>query len=190
MARRPRVELPDGLVHVTSRGNRREPIFADAVDYDLFLADLATTCRRFEWSCLAYALLPNHFHLVLDTPREALSEGMHWLNGRHARRFNWRHGFVGHLFQERFASTSIESDGHLLTSLRYVALNTWRAGLCADPLACDKTSHRLVAGAANPPRFLRVDRVLGLFGSDIKAARRRYVQFVEDGIAAKPAVPR
>ena len=184
MPRRPRYDLPDGPVHVTSRGNRRAPIYLDRLDYNWFLADVETSVTRFSWTCLAFAMLPNHFHLLVDAPRGALSEGMHWLNGRHARRFNRRHGYKGHLFEERFGGTAIEGDGHFVQVLQYIALNSWRAGLCTHPAACPRTSHRVVAGLARPLPFLATEQVLSLFGVDAQRARQRYVEFVERGMAA------
>lgn len=187
--RRPRYELPPGAAHVVSRGNRRDHIFLDQLDYDLFLGDLATTARRFDWACMAYALLPNHFHLVVDAPVGALSGGLHWLNGRHARRFNVRHGYVGHLFQERFWAEAAEDDSQLLTTIAYTVLNTWRARLAAHPLACRRTSHRALVGLDPAPRFLAVDRVLGLFDRNRDRARNLYEAFVE-GAMSRPDLSR
>jgi putative transposase len=185
MPRRPRLELPDGIAHLTSRGNRRGPIFLDALDYDWFLEDLAAAVARFAWTCLAFALLPNHFHVVVDAKREAISVGMHWLNGRHARRFNRRRGLTGHLFEDRFDARAVQTDAHLLSCLSYVALNTWKARLCTHPAVCKRTSHRYVAGLAPAPAFLAIDRVLALWSDDRVAARRRYVQFIENALAAE-----
>ena len=89
--------------------------------------------RKFEWNVYAYCLMPNHYHLIVDTKREWLSAGMHRLNFLYAQRFNRRHDRVGHLFQNRFAAYVIESDEHLLNSVSYVAQNPVRAGLCEVP---------------------------------------------------------
>lgn len=77
--------------------------------------------------------MTNHFHLVVQTPTESLSAGMHQLNGGYAKKFNERHQLDGHLFDARFRSTPVESDDHLEDVLRYVALNPVRAGLCDHP---------------------------------------------------------
>lgn len=183
MPRVPRLELPDGPAHLGSRGNRRERIFLDEIDYAWFLADLETATQRFDWTCMSYALLPNHFHLVVNAQRDALSSGFHWLNGRHARRFNHRHGYVGHLFQERFWAKALEDDAHLLNSLGYVAVNTWRAGLCEHPLACRRSSQRGILELDPPRRFLAVGRVLELFSGDQARARQLYAAHVETAMA-------
>ena len=72
-----------------------------------------------------------HYHVILSATRDRLSDGMRRLNGAYARRFNKRHGRRGHLFDERFASFSIEDDRHLEAAVDYVLQNPVRAGLCA-----------------------------------------------------------
>ena len=84
---------------------------------------------------IAYCLLTNHFHLVLETSVQGLSAGMHQLNGTYARKFNERHGFDGHLFDGRFRAWFVDSEEYLFELLHYVALNPVRAGLCEHPSA-------------------------------------------------------
>jgi putative transposase len=117
---------------VTSRGNAREAIFRDELDYLAFLRMLAPVVSQCHWSCYAFCLMPNHYHLLLATPDPTISRGMHLLNGRYARRFNVRHDRVGHLFQGRYHAEPVVRDEHLLEVCRYIALNPVRAGLCAD----------------------------------------------------------
>jgi putative transposase len=167
---------------VTDRGNRREPIFLDSADRTGFLAMLDELARRRSWVGHAYCLMPNHYHLVLETPEPDLSVGMQWLNGRYAQDFNHRHGFDGHLFQGRFYSGEVESDWHLLELSRYLAQNPVSAGLCRHPLSWPWSSYRAVAGLERPQtsRFLDVARVLGIFGAHAASARKRFRTFVED----------
>jgi putative transposase len=132
MPRRPRRSLPDGIFHVTSRGVARGLIFQDSLDYVALRSQLREVIRKFGWNVYAYCLMPNHYHLIVDTDRAHLSAGMHRLNFPYAQRFNRRHDRVGHLFQNRFAAYAIESDEHLLNSILYVCQNPVRAGLCDD----------------------------------------------------------
>jgi REP element-mobilizing transposase RayT len=97
MARPLRIEFPDAIHHVTSRGNERRDIFRDDVDRLLFLELLGQAVKRFGWSLTAWVLMTNHFHLVLQTPEPNLSRGMHWLNGKYSAWFNRRHQRCGHL---------------------------------------------------------------------------------------------
>jgi REP element-mobilizing transposase RayT len=130
MPRIPRQALPDGIFHVTSRGVARSPIFRDPLDYLALRSQLREVMRKFAWNVYAYCLMPNHYHLIVETDREHLSAGMHRLNFLYAQRFNRRHDRAGHLFQNRFAAYVIESDEHLLNSIGYVSQNPVRAGLC------------------------------------------------------------
>ena len=129
--------------------------------------------------------MPNHYHLVLETPEGDLSSGMQWLNGRYAQEFNHRHGFDGHLFQGRFYSGQVEDDGHLLELSRYLAWNPVQAGLCRHPREWLWGSYRAVAGFGRSPapRFLDARRVRELFGPTSLAARSRFRTFVDDAPA-------
>src|SRR5436190_2013720 len=98
MARPLRIEYPNAIYHVLSRGDRREAIFKDDTDREGFLELLGRTCARTDWQVHAYCLMSNHFHLVLETPRANLGKGMQWLLGSYTQRFNRRHRLSGHLF--------------------------------------------------------------------------------------------
>jgi REP element-mobilizing transposase RayT len=91
-----------------SRGDRREPIFKDDGDRELFLATLAECCAKTDWQVHALCLMPNHFHLVIETPKADLVAGMKWLLGTYRSRFNRRHKLVGHLFSGRYKSLIVD----------------------------------------------------------------------------------
>ena len=133
MARPLRIEFSGALYHVTSRGDRREPIFEDNEDRVLFLGTLAEGVERFNWVCHAYCLMTNHYHLVVETPDGNLSKGMRHLNGVYTQASNRRHARVGHLFQGRFKAILVDKDSHLLELARYVVLNPVRAGMVTKP---------------------------------------------------------
>ena len=163
-----------------ARGNRRQTVFADEEDHLRFLWLLDAVARRRGWLGYAYCLMPNHYHLVFETPRADISLGMHWLNFRCAQSFNHRHGLDGHLFQDRFYSVLVEGDWHLLELSRYLALNPVDAHLCRRPGEWTWSSYSAVAGFVRPRSFLMVQRVLGLFGLDSSSARARFQAFVND----------
>jgi putative transposase len=118
------------MFHVTTRGVARAVIFVDEDDYGYFHAQLVRVKRRFDWTVHAYCLMPNHYHLIVETTRAELSKGMQRLNGLYAQHFNHRHDRVGHLFQNRFSSYVIESEDHFEQALAYVRANPVEAGLC------------------------------------------------------------
>jgi putative transposase len=178
VARPPRFVLVGGTYHVTARGNRRQPIFVDAADNACFFAILANVVRRFAWHCHSYCLLPNHYHLLIETPHANLSAGMQRLNGVYAQAFNQRHGFVGHVFQGRFHSVLVESASHLVEIARYLALNPVRSGLCGHPSDWAWSSYRATAGLAAKPPLLTVGSLLEQFGTTPERAREAFVRFV------------
>ena len=102
MARKLRIEYPGAVYHVMNRGDRREAIFRERKDYECFLQTLAAACEKAHWQVHAWCLMPNHFHLVLETPQPTLVAGMKWLLGTYTGRFNRRHRQFGHLFSGRY----------------------------------------------------------------------------------------
>jgi putative transposase len=128
-----RTTLPDGYFHVTARGVAQCLVYLDGHDYRSFLALFGATVTRYSWNVWAFCLMPNHYHVALEATREALSDGIQWLNGVYAQEFNQRHGRWGHLFGARFASWVIENEEHLGTTCRYIVANPVRARLCDRP---------------------------------------------------------
>ncbi|MGD0273479.1 MAG: transposase [Gaiellaceae bacterium] len=186
MSRPLRIEYPGALYHVTSRGNERKEIFLDRLDRRRFLDLLSVIVRRFGWRVYAYCLMPNHYHLLLETPRPELVRGMQQLNGIYARRFNRRHVRSGHLFGGRFHSILIERDAHLVEVARYVVLNPVRAGICKLPEDYRWSSYRATAGLEKPPAFLAADELLRVFASRPDTARRHYKHACFEPIVEDP----
>ena len=118
---------------MTSRGVARGAISRDDDDRLHFLTLLAREVRREGWHCQAFCLMPNHYHLILETTVQSLSRGLHRLNGDLAMSFNERYERWGHLFGDRFAAFVIRDDEHLQSAIEYVLNNPVRAGLCEHP---------------------------------------------------------
>jgi len=114
-----------------NRGDRREPIFRDDKDRQCFVTTLGEACAKTGWQVLALCLMPNHFHLVVETPRGNLVAGMKWFLGTYTGRFNRRHKLFGHVFSGRYKSLVVEGsgNGYLKTVCDYVHLNPVRAKL-------------------------------------------------------------
>ena len=117
MARQLRIQYEGAIYNLMSRGDRREEIFRDDVDRRRFLETLGAVCQKTGWQ-VHDCLMSNHFHLVVETPRANLVEGMKWLLGTYTMRFNRRHKLSGHLFAGRYKSLLI--DGATLGYLRTV----------------------------------------------------------------------
>ena len=108
MARAVRVEFPGAFYHVMARGDRGEAIVRDDADRATFVRTLAEASERSVFRVHAFALMSNHYHLLLETPRANLSRGMGWLQNAFTRRINTRHGLWGHLFGGRDKAILVE----------------------------------------------------------------------------------
>ena len=167
MARPLRIEFPGAVYHVTSRGDRREPIFVDDVDRRALLDVLALGLERFDGCALAWCFMGNHYHFVLQTRQPNLSLLMRHINGVYTQRFNQRHRKVGHLFQGRFKAVLVDRDSYLLEVCRYVELNPVRAGMVATPGDWPWSSYAVLTGQAPCPPWLDRAAVWGyLLGED------------------------
>ncbi len=129
MPRQVRIEYPGAVYHVMARGDRLEPIVSDDEDRKTFVRTLAKACQRAGFRLHAYVLMPNHYHLLLETPQANLSRGMAWLQNAYTRRINTRHRLWGHVFGGRYKAIPIEPGECFGAVLDYIHLNPVRAGL-------------------------------------------------------------
>jgi len=180
MPRPLREEVEDGVFHVYARGNAKQAVYLDETDRVTYLRLLGKAVAKRSWRCFSYCLMENHVHLLLQTPNANLGPGMQWLHGLYARRFNDRHGRVGHLFQGRYGAVRITTDAQLWAVLRYLALNPVAAGLCAEPAEWRWGSYATLP--ADRPSWLDLASVHGLLAASGGDPRRRYVELVEEGL--------
>jgi len=127
MARKLRIEYEGALYHVLNRGNYRRDLFETVGAAKAFLAVLEEGSAMFNWRVHAYVLMRNHYHLALETPLPNLVEGMHWLQGTIATRFNRFRQEQGHLFQGRYHAILLEDRSVLSRVVDYIHLNPVRA---------------------------------------------------------------
>jgi len=132
MARAVRVDVGGEIYHVINRANARLSIFFKEKDYQLFETILLAGVEKYNMRLLAYCIMPNHFHLVLQPRYDGdLQKFMQWLTLTHTQCWHVQNKTVGsgHLYQGRYKSFLIEKDDHLLTVIRYVERNPLRAKL-------------------------------------------------------------
>jgi putative transposase len=186
MARPLRIEFPGALYHVTARGNAKRDIFCHRDDFRAFLSVITATAERYRWHVYAYCLMPNHYHLLAETPEANLSSGMRYLNGVYAQRFNRSHARAGHVFQGRFKAIIVDKESYLLVLSRYIVLNPVRVGLVADPGEWMWSSYLATLRMAPKPRFLQPSWILKHFDEERAHAIKAYHRFVLDGIEGDP----
>lgn len=184
MPRQSRLDTPGALHHVICRGIDRQKLFTDKDDYSLFLNRLGDLLTETKTSCPAWALIPNHFHLLLRTGNVPISVLMKRLLTGYAVNFNRRHNRCGHLFQNRYKSILCQEDSYLLELVRYIHLNPLRAALVTEYKNLSSYAycgHGAMMGCRKI-EWQDTDYVLRLFGDKESAARREYSRFVRSGI--------
>jgi putative transposase len=185
MPRGPRLDAPGVLHHVMGRGLDRQVIFRDDRDRDDFVRRLAALAEMGAVTVYAWALLPNHFHLLVRTQARPLSRCMRSLLTGFAGAFNRRHKRAGHLFQNRYKSIVVEEEPYLLELVRYLHLNPLRAGVVSDLDALAKypyCGHGALCGTREVP-WQETVTVMAHFSARARQARTQYRRFVAEGIA-------
>ena len=184
MPRKARIDAPGALHHIIVRGIEKRDIFYDDHDRDIFVQKLETIISESRTRCLAWALMPNHVHLLLRTGLTPISAVMQRLLTGYAVFFNRRHERHGHVFHNRYKSILCEEDVYLLELVRYIHLNPLRAGIVKEYSTLRKypyTGHGSLLGECKRD-WQDVEYVLRIFGKKIRQARRQYRDFVQKGI--------
>jgi REP element-mobilizing transposase RayT len=167
------------------RGIERKKIFKDDADRDWFLERLGVILGDTNTTCLAWALVPNHFHLLLRSGTMSVSSVMRRLLTGYAIHFNQRYRRSGHLFQNRYKSILCQENTYLLELVRYIHLNPLRAKLVPGYNALENhpfSGHSAILGKV-AREWQDTQSVLSLYGTNVKSARSQYSQYVQDGIA-------
>ena len=184
MPRQARIDAPGALHHIIARGLERREIFHDQRDRDNFVGRLGEIVTQTKTRCLAWALIPNHFHLLLKTGTVPVATVMRRLLSGYAGSFNRRHRRSGHLFQNRYKSILCQEDIYLKELVRYIHLNPLRAGIvkCLEELdRYGYCGHGFLLGNGQND-WQEIASVLALFGDHVSVARRCYREFVEKGM--------
>jgi putative transposase len=179
MARQPRNEVAGSIYHVTIHAVDDTVIVRSDRDRSILVESFAKAATRYDWQILALAILDTHYHVLVHTPEATLGAGMQYLNGTYAQAFNRRHGRKGHLFGARYFSKRIESQAHLLLTIRYIALNDFNAGLADHPRNDRWNSYPRVLGTLARWPFIARATLLGYFSPRPRTALRELVFIVE-----------
>lgn len=186
MPRPIRLEYPGALYHVTCRTNRGEPVFGEAAAAAHFLEELGAACAKTGWRVHAWCLLPDHAHVVLETPQPNLVSGMKWWLGTFTNRHNRRRGLSGHLFAGRYRAVPVAPDGpFFLEACLHALLNPARAGVLPPGQALTATPTTSAAWCVLPPEqrpdWFVVERLFAAAGlsGDSAEARRTFAELLE-----------
>ncbi|MBW1726801.1 MAG: transposase [Deltaproteobacteria bacterium] len=184
MPRKARIDAAGALHHIICRGIERKEIFKDDIDRNNFVDRLGSILAETKTPCFAWALIPNHFHLLLRTANVPIATIMRRLLTGYAVSFNRRHRRHGHLFQNRYKSILCQEDLYLMELVRYIHLNPLRAKLVSNLAELDQYpygGHSTLMGSKKNP-WQDVDYVLSFFGKRLSTCRKKYRHFVEKAI--------
>lgn len=184
MPRKPRLDIPGHLYHIIFRGIEQRLIFRDSADYKEFLRRFGEVLTEEEGICFAWALMPNHAHLLIQSGNNGMVVIMQRLLTGYAVYFNNRHKRVGHLFQNRYRSTLCDKNNYLLILIRYIHLNPLKANIVKNVSELNKypwTGHSVIAGNKVYP-WQDVNLILDLFGNKKETGLKQYFRFIYDGL--------
>ncbi len=184
MPRKSRIDAVGALHHIMVRGIERSKIFLNDADRDHFVSRLGDILQETKTICYAWALLPNHFHLLLRTGPISISTVMRRLLTGYAVWFNQVHRRLGHLFQNRFKSILCQENVYLMELVRYIHLNPIRAGIVRNLRELESypyNGHSVLLGKIKR-EWQETSGVLGFFGEKVTLARRAYKEFMEKGV--------
>jgi len=184
MPRRPRIDFPGAFHHVYARGIEKRDIFSDQNDREDFRRRILRNLKRFNAGCLAWAFMPNHFHLLFHSKSGNLPDFMRCLMSGYSIYFNKKYKRTGHLFQNRYKSSVIDTERYLLGLIRYIHLNPVRSGIVPslEKLASYRwTGHFEIMAFGRLP-WEKYPIVREFFSSIYIPGMEIYIAFLEEGL--------
>ncbi len=184
MPRPLRVWFPGAWYHITARGNNREAIFFAARDCQRYMRLLKDVMSQYECRIHAYALMPNHVHLMVETgATHPIAKPMQALHGAYTVYINRKYKRVGHVFQGRYHSVLVTQDTYALELSRYIHLNPVRAHLVSDPADYPWSSYQdYIDPTRNNREWIVTDHILATLSPHVNGQRKSYRQFISEGV--------
>jgi putative transposase len=179
MSRPLRIEYPGAWYHVMNRGRRSDLIFKDGDDYLFFIDILKDIIELWDARISAFCLMPNHYHMLINTPKGNISRCMRHVDGVYTQRFNRSHGLDGTLFRGRYKSILVDGDSYLLQLVRYIHRNPVRAGIVNDPQDYMWSSHKAYF-SARKWSWLHRDFILSILSGEKGRQLKAYRKFMAE----------
>ncbi|MBO0995671.1 transposase [Bacillus sp. SD088] len=170
--------MPECFYHITSRGNRKEPLFLNHLDYRAFFHILQKIHEKIPLEFASFCIMSNHFHLQLRSQQASISKVMALLNKRYANYYNTRYRLTGHVFENRFFSSLIEDRAGMLQVSKYIHLNPVKAGMVKKPEDYAWSSYRFYHQEIknNLPSYINIYALLDLFEGTLAEKQHQYNQ--------------
>lgn len=171
-------------LHVIARGNHRNDIFRDETDYEVYLNYLKEAMEYYKnkYYIIAYVLMTNHVHIVIETTDKDVSDFVKRVHSRYAWNFNKKYNYIGHLFQDRYRGELIENDSYMLEVSRYVHLNPVKANMVQKPEEYKWSSYSIYIGEKEE-EFIDSHKILCYFKEENRG--KLYKKFVESCMKVK-----
>ncbi len=179
MARKRRIQFPGMMAHVFSRGNEKKDIYLTDEDRYRFISYIQSSFSKFDYIIHAYCLMPNHYHLLIESKDGRLGALMQYINGNYARYFNWEHKRCGHLFQDRYKSIVVEKDEYISRLVRYIIMNPVKDGFVDSLYRYEWCSYREYMGKKGF-KITYTDWILRMFGKQRAKARNRFRAYLAE----------
>lgn len=171
---------PGEVFHIVTRGNRKAPIFHCDEDFQAFYDRLIRLKKELPFTLHAFCEMTNHFHLLIQVLKDSMSDIMQALLTWYAKYYNARYEQVGHVFQGRFKSSKITTDGYFMEAVRYIHFNPVYAGIVSDPGTWPWSGHReMLRGGGS---LIDGGAILSLLSVKPERAIERYIEFMENGL--------
>ncbi|MDH5631823.1 MAG: transposase [Gammaproteobacteria bacterium] len=182
MSRPIRIEYPGATYYITSRVPPSQQAFCDERDRIRFLDILSQTIKRSGWVCHAWCLMDDHYHLIIETPKANLSQGMRQVNGIYTQEYNRRYFKKGALFKGRFKAILFDKDANLIKLARHLMLNPVRLERCDYASQYRWSSFNEVIGQSGQAKPISArDWLLAQFGENPADAINRFQDYVNKG---------
>ncbi len=182
MPRPLRIQYQNAVYHVMNRGQSRREVFCSDEHYKKFLSLLKDCAERWQVEIHAFSLMPNHYHLLLQTPHGNLSRVMRHIDGLYTQWFNRLNDRDGALFRGRYKAILVDEDAYLVELLRYIHRNPVKAGLVAEPEQHKWSGHQGYVKNLNNLKWLTTHRLMGYFGKTEREARKKLREFMNEKV--------
>ncbi|MFE8698137.1 transposase [Cytobacillus sp. FJAT-53684] len=170
-----RIYIPERFYHIVSRGNRRDPLFRNASDFQAFLHILQQLQEKYPFEMASYCLMNNHYHLQLRTKETPLSKVMALINKRYANYYNTKYRLTGHVYEKRFYDKVIKDKEGMLEVSRYIHLNPVEARMVQQPENYPWSSYQFYKSESlKGPPFLNMSSILDYYEGTFEEKKRKY----------------
>ena len=178
MPRKPRIEFRGAIYHVYQRGNNKEYIFKNEIEKGFFIKQIKENMLLYNYEILAFAIMDNHYHIIIRTNETPLNKIMHSINTVYGKSYNFNHTRTGHVFENRYNCRLIEDDAYLIWLIRYIHRNPVRAHLCDSAKDYKWSSDNLYR--RNRKIFVNIDFILEIFSQKRSDAIRTYIKLMDN----------